>query len=135
MKKIVIIAAIMFVAIAAGSFVLFNGTAKADAPSAPPVPPPGYFTVIVHVQATVDQECLEKCLDQVALWRSDGAIQYQPFVYNTWYYTFYSRAPFAGTLWAGVTTKPNCACLTIVAATVTSRWTQTDIVYMTIYVD
>jgi hypothetical protein len=109
MKKIFLVIAAL--AIVCGGLFLGFRSAKADSPSAPQVAPmPGYFQVIVNVQATVDRECLESCLSNVALWTSGGSIQFQPFVYGTWEYYFWVRAPFTGTLIAVVTSTQNCGC-------------------------
>jgi len=135
MKKIILVIAALV--IVGGGLFLGFGSAKADSPSAPLAsPPPGYFTVIVNIDASVDRECLENCIDQVVFWRSDGSPQYQAFVYNTWQYTFYSRAPFTGTLWAAVTTLQNCGCtLTITPGTEYGTWEEYGYVYLTVSID
>lgn len=136
MKKILLVIAAL-VMVGGGLFLGFRPV-KAESPAAPQVAlMPGYFQVIVNVQATVDRECLESCLSNVVLWTSGGSIQYQPFVYGTWQYDFWVRAPFTGTLIAVVTSTQNCGCnLLIGEGTASGTWYENSPpVYLTVTIN
>ncbi len=105
-KSFIIIAAILLMA--AGGILLGNNSMNTTKSTSNP-PMDGIYIVHVIIDASADTWCLANCVEKVVVSNSKGEVQEQDFVYNTWEYDFYFKAPLEnGWLAAGLILIPNC---------------------------
>ncbi len=105
-KNFIILAVILL--IAAGGVLLGNNSMNTiKSTSNPPIDET--YTAHVKIEVSPDTWCVANCIDKVVVTNSKGEVQTQDFVYDTWEYNFYFKAPLEnGWLAAGLTLIPNC---------------------------